>query len=159
MMRPTAQERPGWQLVEAKPANRGACLSPGPESLILDPVTMAWVTRVGHFASALVGGQAVAARALLDTLSADQLAIVQLPDLSDATRTKWTSFPAGAMPRPGLGLGETSDQERMKVHLLRVSTSSHGYVKLTGAIRTDRALGEIEGRPGDVIAGPVAIRR
>jgi hypothetical protein len=73
---------------------------------------------------------AVAARALLDTLNPDPLAIVQYPDLSDATRTKWTNFPAGAVPRPGLGLGDMSEEQRMKVHdLLRASTSSQGYLK------------------------------
>src|SRR5215218_5702191 len=89
---------------------------------------------------------AVAARAFLDTLSTDQFAIVLYPDLGDATRTKWTNFPAGAVPRPGLGLGDMSDEQRMKVHdLLRASTSSQGYHKMTGAMRADQVLGQLEG--------------
>jgi hypothetical protein len=88
---------------------------------------------------------ASAARAFLDTLSAEQLAIVQYPDLGDATRTKWTNFPAGAVPRPGLGLGDMTEEQRMKVHdLLRASTSSQGYLKMTGAIHADQVLGEIQ---------------
>jgi hypothetical protein len=89
---------------------------------------------------------AVAARAFLDSLSAEQLGIVQYPDLSDATRTRWTNFPAGAVPRPGLGLGDMSDEQRMKAQdLLRASTSSQGYLKMTGAIRADQVLHDIEG--------------
>lgn len=88
---------------------------------------------------------AVAARAFLDTLSADQRAIVQYPDLGDATRTKWTNFPAGAVPRPGLGLGDMTDVQRMRVQdLLRASTSSQGYLKMTGAMRADQVLGELQ---------------
>ena len=48
-------------------------------------------------------------------------------------------------PRPGLSLGNMTDEQRMKVHeLLRASTSSQGYLKMTGAIRADQVLAEIE---------------
>src|SRR5437868_12159580 len=59
---------------------------------------------------------AAAARALLDSLSPDQLGIVQYADLSDPARTQWTNFPAGAVPRPGLALGDMSEEQRMKLH-------------------------------------------
>src|SRR5580765_3536243 len=47
---------------------------------------------------------AVAARAFLNSLSADQLATVVYADLSDQARTKWTNLPAGAAPRPGISM-------------------------------------------------------
>jgi hypothetical protein len=87
-----------------------------------------------------------AARSFLDSLDRGQLALVQYADLGDATRTKWTNFPAGAVPRPGLGLIDMSDEQRIKLHdLLRASTSSQGYLKMTGAIRADGVLHDIEG--------------
>jgi hypothetical protein len=88
---------------------------------------------------------AVAARAFLDSLSSDQLGIVSYPDLTDVTRTKWTNFPAGAAPRPGISIGDLSDSQRILLHdLLRASTSSQGYLKMTGAMHADQALGELE---------------
>jgi hypothetical protein len=56
---------------------------------------------------------AVAARAFLDTLSSDQLAIVQYPDLGDATRTKWTNFPGRRCAAPRSG---TRRYERCAAH-------------------------------------------
>jgi hypothetical protein len=101
---------------------------------------------------------AVAARAFLDTLSAERLAIVQYPDLGDATRTKWTNFPAGVVARPGVGLGDMSVEQRMKVHdLLRASTSSQGYLKMTGAMHADQVLAEIQ-RNSALLARPSTTR-
>jgi len=89
---------------------------------------------------------AVAARAFLNSLGADQLGSVWYPDLSDPARTKWSNFPAGASPRAGLSLGILSESQRVLLHdLLRASTSSQGYHKLTGAIRADDALFVLEG--------------
>ena len=88
---------------------------------------------------------AVAARAFLNSLGADQLGSVWYPDLSDPARTQWSNFPAGASPRPGVALGDLSESQRVLLHdLLRASTSSQGYHKLTGAIRAD----EVAARPG-----------
>src|SRR6266536_1004645 len=89
---------------------------------------------------------AVAARAFLNSLGADQLGSGWYPDLSDPARTKWSNFPAGASPRAGLSLGILSESQRVLLHdLLRASTSSQGYHKLTGAIRADDALFDLEG--------------
>jgi hypothetical protein len=84
---------------------------------------------------------AVAARAFLNGLGADQLGGVQYPDLSDPARTRWSNLPAGASPRPGVTIGDLSDSQRVLLHdLLRASTSSQGYHKLTGAIRAEEVL-------------------
>ena len=89
---------------------------------------------------------AVAARAFLNGLGPDQLSSVWYPDLSDSARTQWSNFPAGASPRPGVALGDLSESQRVLLHdLLRASTSSQGYHKLTGAIRAEQALHDIEG--------------
>jgi hypothetical protein len=89
---------------------------------------------------------AVAARAFLNGLPADQLDTVWYPDLSDPARTRWSNFPAGASPRPGVALGDLSESLRVLLHdLLRASTSSQGYHKLTGAIRADEVLHDLEG--------------
>ena len=89
---------------------------------------------------------ALAARAFLDDLGADQLGSVWYPDLSDPARTKWSNFPAGASPRPGVALGDLSESQRVLLHdLLRASTSSQGYHKMTGAMRADDALHDLGG--------------
>lgn len=89
---------------------------------------------------------AVAARAFLNGLGADQLASIQHADLSDQARTQWSNFPAGASPRPGVSLGDLSESQRVLLHdLLRASTSSQGYHKMTGAIRADEVLHDLAG--------------
>ncbi len=89
---------------------------------------------------------AMAARACLDALAPDQLGSVQHPDLGDSARTQWSNFPAGASPRPGVALGELSEPQRVLLHeLLRASTSSQGYHKLTGAMRADEVLHDLHG--------------
>jgi hypothetical protein len=89
---------------------------------------------------------AVAARTFLSALGADQLSKVQYPNLGDAARTQWSNFPAGASPRPGASLADLSDSQRMLLQdLLRASTSTQGYHKMTGAIRADDVLGQLGG--------------
>jgi hypothetical protein len=89
---------------------------------------------------------AVAGRAFLNGLGTDQLGIVQYPDLGNAARTQWSNFPAGASPRPGVTLGDLSESQRVLLHdLLRASTSSQGYHKMTGAIHADQVLHDLQG--------------
>src|SRR5216683_5719700 len=89
---------------------------------------------------------AVAARAFLNGLPADQLGSVQYANLGDPARTQWSNFPAGASPRPGVALGDLSESQRVLLHeLLRASTSSQGYLKMTGAIRADQILHDLQG--------------
>jgi hypothetical protein len=90
---------------------------------------------------------AVAARAFLNSLVADQLGSVWYPELSDPARTRWSNLPAGASPRPGVSLGDFSESQRVLLHdLLRASTSSQGYHKLTGAIRAEDVLHDLQGQ-------------
>ncbi len=87
-----------------------------------------------------------AARAFLEALAGDQRSRVQFADLGDPARTRWSNLPAGARPRPGLSLEDLTERQRMTLHeLLRASTSSQGYHKLTGAIRADDVLYDLEG--------------
>lgn len=89
---------------------------------------------------------ATAARAVLTSLAADQRAKAFYPNIGDAARTKWSNFPAGASPRAGVALGDLNDAQRVLVHdLLSVSSSSQGYHKMTGAIRADDVLHDLEG--------------
>src|SRR5258708_10056032 len=89
---------------------------------------------------------AVAARAFLNGLPADQLGSVQYANLGDQARTQWSNFPAGASPRPGVALGDISERPRVLLHdLLRASTSSQGYLKMSGAIRADQILHDLQG--------------
>jgi hypothetical protein len=89
---------------------------------------------------------AVAARAFLNGLGTDQLALTQSADLGAAARTQWSNLPAGASPRPGVALGDLSESQRVLLHdLLRASTSSQGYHKMTGAIRADQVLHDLQG--------------
>jgi hypothetical protein len=89
---------------------------------------------------------AVAARAFLNGLGADQLGSVQYGELGSAARTQWSNFPAGASPRPGVTLGDLSESQRVLLHdLLRASTSSQGYHKMTGAIHADQVLHDLQG--------------
>ena len=87
----------------------------------------------------------VAARAFLDSLNQDQLSSVWFADLGSSARTEWSNLPAGAYRRPGISLGDLSESQRVLLHdLLRASTSSQGYHKLTGAIRADEVLHHLE---------------
>ncbi|MBV9580640.1 MAG: DUF3500 domain-containing protein [Chloroflexi bacterium] len=95
---------------------------------------------------------AAAARALLNSLSADQLSIVQYANLADPARTQWTNFPAGAVPRPGVALGDLNDSQRILLHnLLRASTSSQGYHKMALAMHADQVLHDLQN--GDPLFG------
>jgi hypothetical protein len=89
---------------------------------------------------------AAAARALLSSLGADQRTLTHYPDLGDPARTMWSNLPAGARPRAGISLGDLTERQRVLMHeLLRASTSSQGYHKLTGAIWADEVLHDLHG--------------
>jgi hypothetical protein len=89
---------------------------------------------------------AAAARAFLNGLGADQVSSIHHPDLSDAARTQWSNFPAAMSLRPGVPLANLSEGQRVLLHdLLRASTSSQGYHKMTGAIRADQVLHDLQG--------------
>jgi hypothetical protein len=96
---------------------------------------------------------AAAARAFLNALGADQVASVWHSDLGDPARTRWSNLPAASSPRPGVSIGDLSEGQRVLLHdLLRASTSSQGYHKLTGAIRAEEVLHHL--RDGRAIFSP-----
>ena len=71
---------------------------------------------------------------------------VRYPDLGDQARTKWSNLPAASRPRAGVALGDFSESQRVLLHdLLRASTSSQGYHKLTGAMRAEEVLHDLRG--------------
>jgi Protein of unknown function (DUF3500) len=87
-----------------------------------------------------------AAQAFIATLSADQLARTRYPQVADPARTQWSNFPAGASPRAGIPIDALTDAQRIALHdLLRASTSSQGYQKMTGAMRADDVLAAHDG--------------
>jgi hypothetical protein len=90
-----------------------------------------------------------AAHAFLNSLSPEQRRHATYQSLSEPARTEWSNFPAGASPRPGVSLADLTDAQRILLQgLLRASTSSQGYHKMTGAIRADDMLHEMEGDSG-----------
>ncbi len=96
---------------------------------------------------------AVAARTFLNSLDADQRGSICYPDLGNSDRTKWSNFPASSSPRPGVHIGDLNESQRVLLHdLLRASTSSQGYHKLTGAIRAEEVLHDL--RDGRAIFSP-----
>jgi hypothetical protein len=100
------------------------------------------------FAARTSRQMALSARAFLDSLEADQRSTIWYPDLGSSDRTRWSNLPASSSPRPGVHVGDLSDEQRVLLNdLLRVSTSSQGYHKLTGAIRAEEVLHDLNGRP------------
>ena len=78
-----------------------------------------------------------AARALLATLSAEQLDAT-LFALDAEERSHWSNVPYQAHHRPGLKLGGLAREVTLRVHdLLRASLSSQGYQKVAGVMRLD----------------------
>ncbi|HEY7294812.1 MAG TPA: DUF3500 domain-containing protein [Dehalococcoidia bacterium] len=87
----------------------------------------------------------MAARAFLAGLSADRLASVQYSDIGNAARTTWSNLPHALSPRVGVALGDLSESQRVLLHgLLRASTSSQGYLKMTGSMRADDVLHDLQ---------------
>lgn len=78
-----------------------------------------------------------AAIAFLDSLDERQRAAVTFA-LEGEGRTNWSNTPPYVHPRPGLRMGDLSDEQRLRAHdLLRASMSSQGYQKVAGVMRLD----------------------
>jgi hypothetical protein len=85
------------------------------------------------------------AQGLLESLDSAQRKAAWYRNLADSARTKWSNFPAGASPRAGISIAGLTDQQRILVHdLLRASVSTQGYHKITGAIRADDVLRDLQ---------------
>ena len=100
-----------------------------------------------------------AAVALLEALDADQRELIAF-ELSDTTaRTNWSNLPDVLYDRGGLRTGDMSEIQRQRFHdLLRASSSSQGYLKLSGIMWLDDILREealAQGDPGDGFRGRI----
>ena len=85
-----------------------------------------------------------AAKSFIAALDAEQRALV-LHDLDTDERTTWSNLPIIMVRPTGILVGDMTDAQRASLHdLLRASTSSQGYGKLTGIMQLDDLLFEIE---------------
>ena len=82
-----------------------------------------------------------AAAAFLDSLYEDQASDLIFEFSDDPKRTGWSNVPVSSRARNGLPIGRLSLEQRKLLHLLLItSTSSQGYQKIWGAVRSDDAL-------------------
>ena len=90
--------------------------------------------------------RASAAR-FLGSLSAEQRQAATY-ELSDANeRTRWSNLPASMVERGGVRAGDLTDEQQRRLHdLIRASTSSQGYLKMSGIMWLDDIL-QAETRP------------
>ena len=87
---------------------------------------------------------AAAARALIETLDAEQRKAVLFP-LDSSERTNWSNLPVVMVEPPGLFVGAMSDAQKAATHaLLRASLSGQGYAKFTSVMRLEDLLHEID---------------
>ena len=85
-----------------------------------------------------------AAVAFLSGLSESQRTAATY-SFTEANRTNWSNVPMFVHARPGLRIGDLTDDQRQAVHrLLRASMSSQGYQKVAGIIRLDSIHGAME---------------
>ncbi len=79
--------------------------------------------------------------AFLASLSEEErnLAMFTLDD--EVQRTNWSNLPASIYERQGIRIGDLTEAQRVLVHeLIRASTSSQGYLKISGLIWMDEIL-------------------
>ena len=85
-----------------------------------------------------------AAIAFVESLDGDQREVAVF-DLDIDERATWSNLPIRMVRPSGLLVGNMSDSQRAALHdLLRASMSSQGYAKITGIMRLDDLLFEIE---------------
>jgi len=90
-----------------------------------------------------------AASAFLASLSESQRGAIMY-EFTPENRTNWSNTPPFVHDRPGLRFAALTNVQRQAAHeLLRASTSSQGYQKITGVMRLDsvhgaRSLAEID---------------
>lgn len=73
-------------------------------------------------------------------LSPDQKKTAMV-EFADSARLKWNNLPVGLHSRPGIKLGNLTDEQRKQVHrILSYSLSSQGYLKATSIIHLDHLL-------------------
>ena len=85
-----------------------------------------------------------AATAFVASLNADQRNAAVF-GLKDEARPTWSNLPISMVRPSGLLVGDMTDGQRAALHdLLRASMSSQGYAKITGIMRLDDLLFDIE---------------
>ena len=85
-----------------------------------------------------------AASAFVATLD-DQQRNAAVFGLNDEARPTWSNLPISMVRPSGLLVGDMNDGQRAALHdLLRASMSSQGYAKITGIMRLDDLLFDIE---------------
>ncbi|MBI3758313.1 MAG: DUF3500 domain-containing protein [Deltaproteobacteria bacterium] len=78
-----------------------------------------------------------AARVFWSSLSLEQRQKLSFP-LNANQRVQWSNLPAANVPRVGVRIGDLDDDKRRLVHaLMRASTSSQGYLKISGIMQHD----------------------
>ncbi len=76
----------------------------------------------------------------LNSLKTEERESIQY-ELEDSLRTRWTNFPVGMEKRPGIKIGDVSDDSKIKFHqLLLTLFSSQGYLKATSIMKLDDML-------------------
>ena len=87
-----------------------------------------------------------AAKGFIASLESEQRSLL-LHDLDTDDRTTWSNLPIIMVRPTGILVGDMTDAQRAALHdLLRASTSSQGYAKLTGIMQLDDLL---FGSPGN----------
>src|SRR5258705_8469530 len=85
-----------------------------------------------------------AAAAFLLSLTEPQRMSASFP-LEAGPRTAWSNLPGGLVPRVGVSLGELDGTAKRYAHaLIRSSTSSQGYLKMTAVMRHDEIFHDLE---------------
>lgn len=90
-----------------------------------------------------------AANAFLDTLTEDELALVQFDFSDTAQRQRWSNFPNGAFDRAGLMWGDMSeDAQTAWFPVLQATLSERGYQRVIEEWNADDALAGTGGGGG-----------
>ena len=83
------------------------------------------------------------AAALIASLSAEEVEKAMAALTDEEARTAWSNLPAAIFEREGLRVGDLTENQRRLLHdLLRASTSSQGYMKVTGIMWLEDVLHE-----------------
>ncbi len=77
----------------------------------------------------------------LSMLSAKERATAMFEITDEAARTRWSNLPSAMVERGGIRIGDMTHEQRRQLHdLIRASTSSQGYLKISGIMWLDDIL-------------------
>ena len=84
-----------------------------------------------------------AAVAFIESLPSDVAEAGMFALSDEEKRTTWSNLPAIMYDRIGIRIGDLSDEQRRRLHdLIRASTSSQGYLKISGLFWMEDILQE-----------------